>query len=117
MQPEGAVRQFLSSVLPSEADQRSRVGEAKAASGDLEGAAAMFRDALGLSWVKYLQGLRIHRALALLAHPGQTIALVGQGLLRTMQALAGHAKIDLRGARYVGYAEWLSAELKPTTPT
>jgi len=37
---------------------------------------AMFRDALGLSWVKYLQGLRIQKALALLAHPGQTIASV-----------------------------------------
>ena len=37
---------------------------------------AMFRDALGLSWVKYLQGLRIQSALALLAHPGQTIASV-----------------------------------------
>lgn len=41
--------------------------------------------------------------------PGQTVALVGQGLLRTMQLLASHAKIDLRGARYLGYAEWLAA--------
>jgi AraC-like DNA-binding protein len=38
---------------------------------------AMFRDALGLSWVNYLQGLRIQRALALLAHPGQAIAYAG----------------------------------------
>ena len=36
----------------------------------------MFRDALGLSWVKYLQGLRIQSALALLAQPGQSIASV-----------------------------------------
>lgn len=36
----------------------------------------MFRDVLGLSWVKYLQGLRIQKALSLLAHPGQTIASV-----------------------------------------
>jgi len=35
---------------------------------------SMFQDALGLTWVKYLQGLRIQSALALLAHPGQTIA-------------------------------------------
>jgi AraC-like DNA-binding protein len=37
---------------------------------------AMFRDALGLSWVKYLQGLRVQSALALLAQPGRTISSV-----------------------------------------
>ena len=36
----------------------------------------MFRDVFGLPWVKVPQGLRIQRALALLAHPGQTIASV-----------------------------------------
>lgn len=36
----------------------------------------MFRDVLGLSWVKYLQGLRIQKALTLLGHPGQTVASV-----------------------------------------
>ena len=36
----------------------------------------MFRDALGLSWVKYLQGLRIQKALTLLGRPGQTVASV-----------------------------------------
>jgi hypothetical protein len=35
--------------------------------------------------------------------------LVEQGLVRAMQALRRHAKIDLRGARYLGYAEWLTA--------
>jgi len=35
---------------------------------------AMFRATLGMTWVKYLQGLRVQRALALLAEPGQTIA-------------------------------------------
>ena len=37
---------------------------------------AMFRDVLGMSWVKYLQGLRIQKALSLLAHSEQTIASV-----------------------------------------
>jgi hypothetical protein len=41
--------------------------------------------------------------------PGRTVELVGQGLLRAMQALPNHAKVDLRGARYLGYAEWLAA--------
>ena len=35
---------------------------------------AMFRATLGMTWVKYLQGLRVQRALTLLAEPGQTIA-------------------------------------------
>jgi AraC family transcriptional regulator, arabinose operon regulatory protein len=35
---------------------------------------AVFRATLGMTWVKYLQGLRVQRALALLAEPGQTIA-------------------------------------------
>lgn len=42
--------------------------------------------------------------------PGRSVELVGQGLLRAIQALAGHAKIDLRGAQYLGYAEWIAAE-------
>lgn len=41
--------------------------------------------------------------------PGQTVNLVGQGLLRVMEVLASHAKIDLRGAQYLGYAEWILA--------
>jgi hypothetical protein len=41
--------------------------------------------------------------------PGRTVDLVDQGLLRTMKALTSHAKVDLRGARYLGYAAWLAA--------
>jgi hypothetical protein len=41
--------------------------------------------------------------------PGRTLELVEQGLLRAMQALRSYAKIDLRGAQYLGYAEWLAA--------
>lgn len=33
----------------------------------------LFQDALGLSWVKYLQGYRIHRAAALLSEPGHNV--------------------------------------------
>lgn len=36
----------------------------------------MFRHALGMSWLKYLQGLRIQKALTLMAQPGETIASV-----------------------------------------
>jgi hypothetical protein len=41
--------------------------------------------------------------------PGRTVELVNQGLLRAMQALPSHANVDLREARYMGYAEWLAA--------
>ena len=41
--------------------------------------------------------------------PGQTTALVSQGLQRTMQALSNRATIDLRHARYQGYGEWIAA--------
>ena len=34
---------------------------------------ALFHDALGMSWVSYLQGYRIHRAAALLAQPGSNV--------------------------------------------
>lgn len=33
----------------------------------------LFRRALGMSWVKYLQGYRIHRAAALLSQPGSNV--------------------------------------------
>lgn len=32
-----------------------------------------FKEALGISWVKYLQGYRIHRAAALLSEPGHNV--------------------------------------------
>ena len=47
--------------------------------------------------------------------PGRTVELVDQGLHRAMQALPGHAKVDLRGARYLGYAEWLTAGAPKST--
>jgi AraC-like DNA-binding protein len=34
---------------------------------------ALFRDALGMSWVKYLQGYRIHRAVTFLEQPGGNV--------------------------------------------
>jgi hypothetical protein len=40
--------------------------------------------------------------------PGRTLELVGEGLARTMQALSSGAQVDLRGARYLGYAEWIA---------
>jgi len=40
--------------------------------------------------------------------PGETIELIGKSLLRTMQALAVDATIDLSQASYCGYAEWLA---------
>lgn len=45
-QPEHAVRQFLASLLPSEADRLAREGEARLAAGDPAGAEAAFRRAL-----------------------------------------------------------------------
>jgi len=33
----------------------------------------MFHDCLGMTWVQYLQGYRVHRAAALLMQPGQTV--------------------------------------------
>lgn len=33
----------------------------------------LFKEALGISWVKYLQGYRIHRAAALLSEPGHNV--------------------------------------------
>ncbi len=44
--PESSVRQFLASVLPSEADRLARDGETRAASGDTDAAAGAFADAL-----------------------------------------------------------------------
>jgi hypothetical protein len=40
--------------------------------------------------------------------PGQTTALVGQGLQRLTEALSDRATIDLRHARYQGYGEWIA---------
>src|SRR5437763_1872031 len=45
-QPEAAVRQFLTAVLPSEADRLAHAGEAKATAGDAAGAAVAFQEAL-----------------------------------------------------------------------
>jgi len=47
-QPESAVRQFLSTVLPTEADRLASDGEARAAADDLDGAASVFGRALAL---------------------------------------------------------------------
>jgi hypothetical protein len=41
--------------------------------------------------------------------PGRTTALVSQGLQRVMQALSNRGTVDLRRARYLGYAEWIAA--------
>jgi putative thioredoxin len=45
-QPERAVRDFLASILPSEADRLAREGERKSAAGDAPGAEAAFDAAL-----------------------------------------------------------------------
>jgi putative thioredoxin len=45
-QPEPAIRQFLSALLPSEADRLAREGEGRLAAGDAAAAEAAFRDAL-----------------------------------------------------------------------
>lgn len=66
---------------------------------------SMFRDALGLSWVKYLQGLRIQNTLALLAQPGQTIASVAfaagfeslSNFNTTFRSLMGRSPKELLG--------------------
>jgi putative thioredoxin len=47
-QPESAVRQFLSTLLPTEADRLASDGEARAAADDLDGAASLFGQALEL---------------------------------------------------------------------
>ena len=39
---------------------------------------------------------------------GRAFESVTEGLFRTMKALPNHAKIDLRGARYLGYSEWIA---------
>jgi putative thioredoxin len=45
-QPEAAIRQFLASLLPTEADRLAQAGEDKAAGGDTAGAEADFEAAL-----------------------------------------------------------------------
>jgi len=45
-QPEPAIRQFLSALLPSEADRLAREGEGRLAADDATGAEVAFRDAL-----------------------------------------------------------------------
>jgi putative thioredoxin len=45
-QPEPAIRQFLTALLPTEADRLARDGEARLAAGDSTGAEAAFRQAL-----------------------------------------------------------------------
>jgi putative thioredoxin len=44
--PEASVRQFLTSVLPTEADRLAREADARASAGDLDAAAAAYREAL-----------------------------------------------------------------------
>src|SRR5262245_33320749 len=44
--PEASVRQFLGSVLPTEADRMAREADARASAGDLDAAAAAYREAL-----------------------------------------------------------------------
>src|SRR5436309_4962667 len=64
-QPEAAVRQFLASVLPSEADHLAREGESRAAKSDLDGAGAAFGEALAREprHARALLGLaRVHAA-------------------------------------------------------
>jgi hypothetical protein len=41
--------------------------------------------------------------------PGQTTALVSQGLQQVMRALSSRATINLGDARYYGYGEWIAA--------
>jgi putative thioredoxin len=45
-QPEAVVRQFLTTILPTEADRRAQVGEARVAARDAAGAEAAFKEAL-----------------------------------------------------------------------
>ena len=64
-QPEGAVREFLQAILPTEADHLARAGEAHAAAGDAAAAEAAFTDALARDrrHARALLGLaRLHAA-------------------------------------------------------
>ena len=99
-QPEGAVRQFLTAVLPSEADRLARAGEAKAAAGDASGAAGAFEDALARE----------------ARHPR---ALLGLARLRAAAGDAAEALGLLErvppGAALAREAERLAAELRTRT--
>src|SRR5438445_3757703 len=77
-QPEAAVRQFLTAVLPSHADRLARAGEAKAAAGDAAGAAAAFHEALTheARHPRALLGLARLRAAA--GEAAEALALLGR---------------------------------------
>jgi len=77
-QPEAAVRQFLTAVLPSEADRLARAGKARAAAGDAAGAAAAFHEALthDARHPRALLGLTRLRAAA--GEAAEALALLGR---------------------------------------
>jgi putative thioredoxin len=124
-QPEGAVRQFLVSVLPTDTDRLAREGNEKAAAGDMEGAAAAFRDALARDprHARALLGLaRVHvargehaEALALLERipPGAPVAREAERL-----AAETRTRVDARGdettlrARVAAHLDDLDARLQ-----
>jgi putative thioredoxin len=63
-QPESAVRQFLSRVLPDAIDERAAEGDRLVASGDVAGAEASYRSALGERPGHGRAGLGLARLLA-----------------------------------------------------
>jgi putative thioredoxin len=96
-QPESAVRQFLTAVLPSEADRLAAEGEARAAAGDVAAAETAFQDALGRDarQPRALLGLaRLHAA------GGKT-----EEALPLLERIAPHAPVAKE-------AERLAAELR-----
>src|SRR5438874_108947 len=73
-QPEAAVRQFLTAVLPSEADRLAHAGEAKATAGDAPGAAVAFEQALA----RDARNPRALLGLARLREAAEALALLGR---------------------------------------
>jgi putative thioredoxin len=97
-QPEPAVRRFLESVLPSEADRLARAGEALARAGDAAGAEAKLREALAKDP----------------RHPRALLALAGLLEVRgeTQEALALLEKMSGGAAAELALAEKLAARLR-----